>query len=59
VIEAAEAVCAGESIDRAAVLDLIAQLVSKSLVLAEEHDGVDGYRMLEPIRRFAVELQAD
>ena len=35
-LEAAEAVCAGDGIERERVLDLLASLVDKSLVLAEE-----------------------
>ncbi len=37
------------------VLDLLAQLVNKSLVLGEERDGETRYRMLEPIRQYARE----
>ena len=54
-LDAAEAVCAGGAIQPGDVLDLTARLVSKSLVLAEEHSETDRYRMLEPIRQFAVE----
>jgi predicted ATPase len=38
-LEAAEAVCAGEGVDRSEVLDLLTQLVNKSLVIFEEPDG--------------------
>jgi len=59
-LESAETVCAGDSIEVTAVLDLIAQLVSKSLVVGEERRRAERYRMLEPIRQFAVEeLTAD
>jgi non-specific serine/threonine protein kinase len=57
-LEAAEAVCAGASpnedaVAPADVLDLIAQLVRKSLVLADG-DGTDvRYRLLETLRQYA------
>jgi predicted ATPase/DNA-binding CsgD family transcriptional regulator len=53
--EAAEAVGAGDGIQAHAVLDLLAQLVEKSLVLAEEQQGAVRYRMLETIRQYARE----
>lgn len=51
--EAAEAVAAGEGIHTYAVLDLLAQLVDKSLVIAEEQRGAVRYRLLETIRQYA------
>ena len=54
-MEAAEAVCAGDGIKRADVLDLLTCLVDKSLVLAEEQVGKARYRLLEPIRQYALE----
>jgi non-specific serine/threonine protein kinase len=54
-LEAAEAVCAGDGIKRADVLDLLTCLVDKSLVQAEEHAGKACYRLLEPIRQYAQE----
>lgn len=54
-LEAAEAVCNGEGIEAAAVLELLWRLVEKSLVIAEE-PGVEGrYRLLETIREYAAE----
>jgi predicted ATPase len=56
--EAAEAVCAdaGEAgILPHDVWPLLAQLVYKSLVIADQHSGQTRYRMLETIRQFAVE----
>jgi predicted ATPase/class 3 adenylate cyclase len=50
-IEAAEAVCPGFE-----VLDLMAQLINKSLVAVEEStDGTMRYRMLETIRQYGLE----
>ncbi len=51
--EAAEAVAAGEGIHAYAMLDLLAQLVDKSLVIADEQRGVVRYRLLETIRQYA------
>jgi predicted ATPase/DNA-binding XRE family transcriptional regulator len=52
-LEAAEAVCAGESLPPAAILALIAQLVDKSLVQVEHGGPVARYRLLEPVRQYA------
>jgi predicted ATPase/DNA-binding SARP family transcriptional activator/class 3 adenylate cyclase len=54
-LEAAESVCAGEGIAGQAVLDLLAQLVDKSLVVAEEQHAETRYRLLETVREFARE----
>jgi predicted ATPase/class 3 adenylate cyclase len=47
-LEAAEALC-DEALDR------IDQLVSKSLVVADHHDGSARYRLLETIRQYALD----
>ncbi len=55
-LAAVEAVCAEDGIDRDNVLDLLGQLVSKSLVTAEEAaDGAERYRLLETMRQYARE----
>jgi len=51
-LEAAEAVCAGEGIEEFEVLDLLLQLVNKSLVKVEEQTGQMRYGMLETIRQY-------
>ncbi|WP_052407651.1 ATP-binding protein [Allokutzneria albata] len=51
-LDAAEAVCAGRGIARENVLDLMAELVDKSLLIKEEHDGRTYYRMLHSIRDY-------
>jgi predicted ATPase/class 3 adenylate cyclase/Tfp pilus assembly protein PilF len=57
-LEAAEAVCEGDPIERMAVLDLLATLVDKSLVVHYPHAG--RYRLLEMIRQYSRErLAAD
>lgn len=52
-LDAAEEICAGDNIAAADILDLLAQLVIKSLVIAENNDGATRYRFLETIRQFA------
>jgi predicted ATPase/class 3 adenylate cyclase len=56
-LEAAEEVCAGDGIETYDVLDLLSQLVNKSLVVVMEHSqsGETRYRMLETIRQYARE----
>jgi predicted ATPase/class 3 adenylate cyclase len=54
-LEAAEAVCSGEGIEPAAVFELLASLVARSLVVAEEHGPQSRYRLLETIRQYGEE----
>jgi len=56
-LEATEEICVGDSIDTYDVLDLLSQLVNKSLVVVIEHSqsGETRYRMLETIRQYARE----
>ena len=60
-LEAAEAVCGGEGIDPEAVFGVLAGLVARSLVVAEEHGPQTRYRLLETIRQYGEERlrQAD
>jgi predicted ATPase/class 3 adenylate cyclase len=59
-LEAAEAVGAGEGIEAWAVLDLLARLVDKSLVVMEEAaGGTARYRLLETLRQFGRERLAE
>ncbi|MFC5289063.1 LuxR C-terminal-related transcriptional regulator [Actinokineospora guangxiensis] len=51
-LDAAEHVCSGGALDRAAVLDLLDALLDKSILLREEHDGIARYRMLETVRQY-------
>jgi non-specific serine/threonine protein kinase len=53
--EAAEAVCAGEGVEPADILDLLTQLVDKSLVIAETYGGEARYRLLETVRLYGAE----
>ena len=60
-LDAAEAVCATESIESFEVTDILGSLVNKSLVTAERSSGSLRYGLLETIRQYAVEqlLQVD
>jgi predicted ATPase/class 3 adenylate cyclase len=55
-LEAAEAVCGGEGIDPDMVFDLLAALVARSLVVADDKGPDTRYRMLETIRQYGEEL---
>ncbi len=50
---AVEAICAGAGVDEADVLDLLQQLVDKSLLLAVPRTTRNRYRLLEPVRQYA------
>jgi non-specific serine/threonine protein kinase len=52
-LEAAEAICAGEELASVDVLDVLTQLVGKSLVMVVEEGGEARYRLLEPVRQYA------
>ena len=54
-LEAAESVCAGEGLEPDEVLDLLANLVDKSLVVAREEGGEARYRLLETVRQYGRE----
>ena len=55
-LDAAEAVGSSEQVPAAQVLDLLSQLIDKSLVLVEDLDaGASRYRMLETIRQYAMD----
>jgi predicted ATPase/class 3 adenylate cyclase len=57
MLEAAEAVCSGDGLEQEEVLDLLTQLVDKSLVLVEEQpqQAAVRYRLLETVRQYAGE----
>ncbi len=54
-LQGAEAVCASEHVDSLDVLDLLASLVDKSLVVAERGNGSVRYRLLETIRQYSAQ----
>jgi predicted ATPase/class 3 adenylate cyclase len=58
-LAAAEAVTAGEDIDEYDVVDLIGELVDKSMVIAERDGATVRYRLLETLRQYAEERLDD
>ena len=58
-LAAAEAVCAGEGIDAADVLDAVAGLVDKSVLVREESCGQVRYRLLVSLRDYGREKLAE
>lgn len=54
-LTSAEAVVAGEGIDSVEILDLLAQLVTKSMVMMQAGNGETRYRLLEIVRQYARE----
>lgn len=54
-LDSCEEVCAGEGLDRYAILDVLTSLVDKSLVLTEEHGPLVRYRLLETVRHYALD----
>ncbi|HEX8054603.1 MAG TPA: LuxR C-terminal-related transcriptional regulator [Thermoleophilaceae bacterium] len=55
-LEAAEQVCAVDERERCAIIDVLASLVDKSLVVVEERGRVARYRLLETVREYELEL---
>ncbi|MEV4379544.1 LuxR C-terminal-related transcriptional regulator [Streptosporangium sp. NPDC049644] len=61
-LEAAEAVCSGDGIDREEVIDLVIGLVGKSVLIKEDSPAtpsVTRYRLLETIRQYGRERLVD
>ncbi len=57
-LEAAERICSGAGIEEGSVLDLLSNLVDKSLVQAEPQGDVTRFRYLETVRAYALEKLA-
>jgi predicted ATPase/class 3 adenylate cyclase len=58
-LAAAEAICADEALPAHGVLDLLSELVEKSLVVVDgSAGGTTRYRLLEPVRQYASERLA-
>jgi predicted ATPase/DNA-binding SARP family transcriptional activator len=55
-LEAAEAVCVGDPLEAEDILDGVAALVDKSLVVMEAGDGAARYRLLETVRQYGFDL---
>jgi predicted ATPase/class 3 adenylate cyclase/DNA-binding CsgD family transcriptional regulator len=58
-LDAVESVCAGDGLEVARILDLLASLVDKSLVQAEEQGAKTRYGMLETVRAYARQKLSD
>ncbi|HLO14763.1 MAG TPA: tetratricopeptide repeat protein [Anaerolineales bacterium] len=58
-LEAMQAVCSGDSIEVEEVLDLITNLINKSLVIMQEQNGEMRYQILETIGEYAREKLFD
>jgi len=58
-LDAAEGVCAGGAIEESEILDVLASLVTRSLVAMQEEDGRARYRLLETIREYAIERRRE
>lgn len=54
-LASAEEVCSDATLERASILDLLAQLVDRSMVLVDASCAVARYRLLEPIRQYAAD----
>ncbi len=54
-LEAAEAVCSGDGIEASAILDLLTQLVDKSLVVVETKGKEARYGQLETVRQYGLD----
>ena len=54
-LEAAESVCVGLPLEAEDILDGVAALVDKSLVVMEAGDGAARYRLLETVRQYGFE----
>jgi predicted ATPase/DNA-binding SARP family transcriptional activator len=55
-LEAAEAVCTAAPLEVEDILDGVAALVDKSLVVMDACDGAARYRLLETVKQYGVEL---
>ena len=51
-LEAAETVCAGDKVAVTEILDVLARLVDKSLVIVQAEDGETRYQFLETVREY-------
>jgi predicted ATPase len=59
-LEAAEEVCSDKNVEKRDIIDLLSQLVDKSLVIAENHeDGSLRYRYLVPIQQYSLQKLND
>jgi predicted ATPase/class 3 adenylate cyclase/DNA-binding CsgD family transcriptional regulator len=57
-LDAVEQVCAGDGLERLAILDLLTSLLDKSLVIADEQGTSARYRLLATVRQYALDRLA-
>lgn len=53
-LNAAEAVCSGETVEASDIAELLWRLVDRSMVHIDDHDGASRYAVLEPLRQHAL-----
>ena len=58
-LDAVEFVCTGDGVDQREVMDIVSQLVNKSLVIAIQRSGEMRYSQLETIRQYASQKSQD
>jgi predicted ATPase/class 3 adenylate cyclase len=58
-LTAAESVCADTDLDELDVIDLLGELVDKSMVIADRGNGATRYRLLETLRQYGEERLED
>ena len=58
-LDAVEAVCSGTGVDRADALEVLTGLVDRSLTLCDLQPDEARYRLLEPVRQYALERLDD
>jgi non-specific serine/threonine protein kinase len=51
-LEAAEALCSGDGVDKTAVLDLLTKLSDKSVLVVDQRDNIVRYRLLQILREY-------
>jgi predicted ATPase len=55
MLEAAEEICSGDGVAERDILDLLAHLVDKSLVMLGEREGHGRYRLLDTVRQYGLD----
>ena len=58
-LAAAEHACTGDGVEKPDVLGLLTSLADKNLIVPEERGGATRYRMLETIRRYALDRRRE
>jgi predicted ATPase/class 3 adenylate cyclase/predicted negative regulator of RcsB-dependent stress response len=58
-IEAAEQICSDEHLDTYEIMDILTDLLDKSLITSKEERGIMRFGMLESIRQYAKDMAGD